>query len=208
MSQSTQLVNLPHDMLIEILDQLPIPDLISILSTNSQLKNTLYPVFADKIEDYQFTAEALNPAIEAYFKYPNRFVNMSEYYLKNLILLDQELSEFMGLEQMPKINGQTVYTGGLLYTWWENYVKFVLHQDPDFESPIILDQDMTHLINVRPSISMTLDVFIHDLKSIHTQRYFGPLNLEAQTKLYQEYEDFDYIDQQYNANLYIKQTTE
>ena len=185
MSQSQQLINLPRDMLVTILNILPIPDLIHILMTNSQLKTKFYPIFADKIEDFQLTSEAIKPAIESYFKNSSLILNISKHCLKNLILLDKTLSDFMGLEHMPKYSDQVLYTGGLLYGWWDTYFDLVLDFNTKSENPVALNQDIANLINVRPSTLMTLNDFFNALNHINTQQYNGYINLEAQTKLVQ-----------------------
>lgn len=194
-------------MLILILDQLPIPDLIHLLTTNPQLKERFYPIFADKIEDYQFKLEALKYARPYYNQNIQREIMENKFYLSDLILLDKPLSDFMGLENIPKYSGQTLYSISLLYLWWDSYINIVLNQSADFEQSVTLDQNMTSLINTTPPISMTLSDFIGNLIRTHTQLYNEPIDYEAESRLIQEYRELSDMLMQRYANIHARQTT-
>ena len=49
----SELESLPDETILNILDNLPIPDLIQILRTNTNLRNTFYPEYEQEILEYQ-----------------------------------------------------------------------------------------------------------------------------------------------------------
>ena len=67
---------LPNDVLINILDNLEIPALLNILSTNSMIYNALYPYYQRKIRMYYLNIKGLDK-IQNHLEDAIEFVNFS-----------------------------------------------------------------------------------------------------------------------------------
>lgn len=161
------LVSLPRDILIEMLDRLPVNNLISILTSNRQLYS-LYPRFQEKIEQY----EAIRYATPNYIKLiekeqkcindllpfrPN-IIYQSIFGPKNIniILLKPTIANLLNLNRMPVDNsGRTIYTNELLELWW---IRYLIKNNLIIDAPLnnitattfIIVDDLINLITHMP----------------------------------------------------------
>ena len=150
-------ISLPKDMMIEILDKLPIETLINLLSTNKYLYKYL-PIFSSKIEDYRedlkYQREIAGPKyIERIEKIQNAVQDiMQEEEETGLLFLDDQLVQIMNLEHMSRINNRIVYAHSGIIRWWLVYVidKQLVNL------PVRSQTDLT-------SLNVTVDDFIANL---------------------------------------------
>lgn len=119
----TNLVSIHTDVLIDILDQLEVPDLLHFFTTNKELKEKYQSHFQEKIEDYQedlrHRKEVAIPKQQANF---DQFARKIDLYLGYVLIgIPNNIASFMGIGHMPKYRRYTLYTDQLLNFWWTGY---------------------------------------------------------------------------------------
>ena len=210
---STNLIQIPQDVLIhDILDQLEIPDLIHILTTNKELRNRYLNIFEEKIEDYRedlrHRKEVVIPKymqkIENYQARLGRLRGPNEDVEPGGIrVLDERLAKSMSVDNLglPKFNGKTLYYLGALYLWWQIYVRDngLIHFMSNNEVETIrIDDLMSSLVNIPSGTITRFDNFIVNLRIAHSRAFSGPLSNQDLVALDLELEELAEIWDKYS----------
>ncbi len=182
-----------RDVLIwNILDILPVPDLINFIKTNSQISEELLTYFNDKIENYQYDLEINKIAIITFLKNFDNMANVHSF--KNsavqLISLNKELSDLMHIDHLPKYNNRVLYTHYALYMWWQIYFFDKIGYLVDNRDKIMISKKLARYINY-PSQQLLFGQLVNIFRDFFTNNIYIDM---PQTILYQiQYEKFDLI---------------
>ena len=85
----SELESLPDETILNILDNLPIPDLIQILRTSANLRNRFYPEYEQEILQYQQRNQRIQEFLNIVrnrvhgLYWPNAITIISRLYLFN-----------------------------------------------------------------------------------------------------------------------------
>lgn len=189
-------------LIYNILDRLDVPDLIKFLTTNSKSKELLSTLFADNIKDYY--EELQYSRDQARQKTHERLQVMSSYcpnITRQIILLSPQLSRFMGVNYMPKNNGQVLYTIELLEIWWLVYLSKISGINVGLnENSVPVTVEFSSLINVAVGSLVTVENTVHHLRQLYT--FINVPNLSVETI---QYFIEEYHDLHNNLKLFLNQ---
>ena len=164
------MITIDKDVLIyDILDKLSIQDLIHVLSTNKELRNKYLPYFQEKIEDYKedyrYRREVAIPRQMQNFE---RFERIAQSFRRELlIMLDDELSSFMGLNHMPEFDNLKIYDLYLLHLWWQIYISLILGHLVTGDEVFRLTDDIADLIQVPRGTNLSFHDFLRELRNFY-----------------------------------------
>lgn len=171
---NTELISLPQEVLVQLLDMLSVPDLLKFLSTNLELKSSLMPFFSEKIEDYQEDLRYREGPVKEITK--KRISNLMRFSsrISVLVLVDPILSNFMSINHMPFLRGKTIYSSRLISTWFYLYIMIFTGQC-DLENMLVpINDELSELIQVPVGTLIDVEELISLIKERFTQYLFNP----------------------------------
>ncbi len=207
----TNLVQIPRDVLIhDLLDQLSVPDLVQILTTNKELEKYL-DIFVEKIEDYRedlrHRREVARPKYIENIERNQQ--NVATYKRQNdlngvagIIALDDQLAQSMDVESLglPRLRGQILYPQSGLIKWWLIYVRDnnLIHSSSiPARQIIIVDDLISSLLNIPVGSNINFATIIQQLLQQHTELIREPVSDLVLHALNQEMRELDAIYSKY-----------
>ena len=216
---STNLIQIPQDVLIhDILDQLEIPDLIHILTTNRELGDKYLPIFEEKIEDYRedlrHRREVAGPKyiqnLEQNQQYLARLRSQNELQgVAGIIALNDQLAQSMSVENLglPKLRGRILYSQSGLIRWWQIYVRdnnlinstttYVINQKTRTRNDIMVDNLISNLLNLPVGTIINFSRLTQELLTNHTELIREPVSDQVLYALNREMRELDEIYYKY-----------
>ena len=209
---STLLEILPSDMVVEILNRLTVPELLTVFQTNAALNHRYRRLFEERIKDYRLTIEALEAARPAVQQSIERAIaSIMSYYLPGTgylraCLLSPELTRVMGLGNFYKVGDRAIYTSFGLLLWWGIYIRRngldilrTIQPDSLIDSLFTLTANQTGYQPGVPFPQSDLIRYLTSLIDCNTPIIITPEIVEA---LYQENYELGLMSEQQLAHRY------
>ena len=171
-------IPLNRDVLIYMLDKLPVPDLLRFLKSNLALMQDLLPVFTRKINAYELEFEPTEAASMTHRQLEQTFKIREEQrthynampFPLTYLSLDDEIVKFMHLGHMPRLGNRVLYKPATFSYWWTAYFET---NDLARDQDVLLTPEMKSLARTDNDKMDAFD-FIERLLNVHSQRILSP----------------------------------